>query len=362
MRFTFLFCSLFLLLIFLMPSTSTAQQATDGQRDCWHDVRAAASLPGQPRPVFCDLINSGRNTAQPSPGRWLDEFNHGVSTASFSQTNYKVYEAINGAFDSAHWRHANHWMVDIAPNARNAWNRPSGGALLQPNAVFWQLNNQIVVEADYAAGHQAYSNLSGWGELIVSSAPTFSEARSGGAYGYEMFPGHYTLGCRLQADRHAICSLMDKSDRSALNGGRLWEISFFQQAGKTNEGGLPTAESDPYWRVCRQNSDPDTVCRDRFRMEITRSSVTLYVNGYKYFSQTGLPSIPAEFFNSGFYVYYASIVGGDPKYPVVRFHWDRLAVNPYNRQATASETFVAPPAKSTQTRAIGDDCSVVLCH
>ena len=155
-----------------------------------------------------------------------------------------------------------------------------------------------------------------------------------------MFPSSYTLGCRLQADRHVICSLMDNTERGSTTGGRVWEMSFFQQEGRESEGGYPTEESDYYWRVCAANNQPDSDCRDRFRLELEWDSLTMYVNGYKYFSQTGIRPLPDELFNGSFYVYFASLVG-QPNDRVVRFHWDRLAINSA-LEPSAAANFVPP--------------------
>ena len=342
-----------LLLIVGFRSTASAQTENtaleESTTDCWHDIVPAAALSNQPRPVFCDLTISALDTATIQDARWVDEFDHGQSFADFTHTNYLVFEAVDGVDSSSHWRHANHWMVDVAPGTRSNWQSSTGGTVMRPNQPFWQVNNKIVVEADFAAGHQDYRDLQGWGELIVTTAPAPTGYRQDGFYGYEFFPGNYTLGCRLQADRHTICALMDNTERGATNGGRIWEMSFFQEVGhRRNVGGYPTAENDAFWRICAAEGDGDAGCRDRFRMELTRDTIKLFVNGYEWFSQEGIPALPDELFNGTFYTYFASMVG-EPKAQVMRFHWDRLAVNPLTGPTMAAN-FTPPPSEEEQAQ------------
>lgn len=134
---------------------------------------------------------------------------------------------------------------------------------------------------------------------------------------------------------------------------------FFQEQGAQNTGGFPTEASDPYWRVCAAEGVPDTACRDRFRLELTQDSVTMFVNGYRYFSQTGIPPLPDELFEGSFYVYFASLVG-QTNAQVMRFHWDRLTVNPIDAPS-AADNFV-PPVDTTvlednERTACGMTCS-----
>lgn len=303
--------------------------AQDKSAACWPNVVPAAALPLQSPPVFCLISNNAETqTVQRSQNQWVDDFEHGESFADFLNMPYAVFDEVDGIHDSIHWRHANHWMVDIAPNAPGAqWGTASGGAMLRPNQAFQFQDGTLVVETEFAAGHQDYSSLRAWGEIVVTTAPVPGGYRAGGTYAYEMFPESDTLGCRLQADRHTICSLMDNTSNSALHGGRTWEMSFFQHVGDTVYGGEPSGDRGNYFRVCQADADPDTTCRDRFRMELTKTSLTLYVNGVLYFQQQGIPPLPDSLVNGDVYVYFASIAGHSD-HDVIRFHWDRIAVNP----------------------------------
>jgi|GEM_PF-1498155 len=300
----------------------------DAQRECWDGIVPAGALPGQPSPVFCSITEQGPDTARLRENRFRDTFQHGLSFADFDDTSYAVFDSVGGSvFDSIHWRHADHWMVDIAPVAPDSPFGPTaGGSMISPADTYRFRNGRLSVESVFAAGHQDYENLRAWGELVITTAPAPTEYRSGGVYAYEMFPGAHTLGCRLQADRISVCALMDDTDRSALDGGRTWEISFFQIEGDESQGGFPGQYDPEVFRICEADGDPDTLCRDHFRMVLEETEVSIFVNGKLYFRQSGLDPLPDEFLNGDVYVYFASIIGASD-YDVVRFHWDGLAVN-----------------------------------
>ena len=72
------------------------------------------------------------------------------------------------------------------------------------------------------------------------------------------------------------------------------------------------------------------MCRDRFRVELMRDSVTIFVNGVRYMEHRGLPSaaqLPDDLVRSTVYVYFGSwayLVAPT----VARIHWGRIAINP----------------------------------
>jgi len=74
----------------------------------------------------------------------------------------------------------------------------------------------------------------------------------------------------------------------------------------------------------------DLFCRDRFRLELTKDSVRVLVNGHLYFEQSGLApkyQLPRELLDGDVYTYFTSWVNR-PLADAYRFHWDRAAVNP----------------------------------
>jgi hypothetical protein len=102
------------------------------------------------------------------------------------------------------------------------------------------------------------------------------------------------------------------------------------------------------WRQCASN-ELDLHCRDRFRMEITKDSIHLFVNGFPAMMIDGLFAqnpdtgadnrIPDSWFQQGVRPYYTSWINGGQHTPT-RWHWDRIAVNPHD----ASGNFAAPSA------------------
>jgi hypothetical protein len=303
---------------------------------CWPSATAIGALPGQPAPVFCSIVNTGAGTSISGLNSWKDEFNHGLNFANFDNTNYRIFDTI-GVHKTIHWRHANHWMVDLSPaDQTNAGSRGNGGGLLSPDRTFKFENGKFIVETDYAAGIEGYNRGidSAWGEIVVTTGDTpvvnGLTARADRLYGYDMFPNHWTLGCRFQAEGVTICSLMNNTTLGSTNGGRTWEMSFFQQVGNTTMGGYSDGS---HFRFCK-NTDPDMNCRDRFRLELTETSLTIYANGVKFFEQTGIPALPEEFVNGNLHVYLGSINVGNIG-DTVRYHWGPMSVNPTSAPSAA---------------------------
>ena len=342
--------------IFFFPST--AKSAGEGPipedealvawlpivtRECWPKLTPAGALLEQPAPVFCSINNSASNTSTSGNNSWLDDFDHGATFSDFSRTGYYIYNSMANINQSIHWRHANHWMVDLATRRINeAPEQSSGAAFLRPDQTFQFENGKLIVEADVAAGMSAYE-VNVWPEIVISMADRPLGFTPGSSlYAYDMFPEDWTLGCRLQATRHPICALKDNSGNfEAHKGpGMVWEMSWFQHVGTNTYGGNALDGRGDYWRECDYD-EPDIKCRDRFRLELTRTSLTLYVNGIKYFQQTGIPPLPDALFNGNVYVYFASTVWKHPA-DTIRYHWDRIAVNPEG-PPTAAPGF-EPPA------------------
>lgn len=293
---------------------------------CWPSSLPVGAIPGQPLPVFCRINQQGPDTSQEGDNSWLDEFNHELMFADFEDTRYKIFESVGFINQTLHWRHAEHWMVDITTRSAgipSPWVR--GGALLTPDRSFRFKGGKLVVEADVAAGISDYVG-NAWPELVITTGS--EPVDTGSLYGYDLFPEDWTLGCRLQADRYPVCTLKNDGGSIAEEKGsrQIWEMSAHQEVGLTNHGGSPFEGRDRYWNIC-QHTDPDMYCRDSFRLELTETSLTLFVNGHKYFEQTGVPALPGSLLNGEVYVYFASMVVSHPA-EAIRFHWDRLAVNP----------------------------------
>jgi hypothetical protein len=304
---------------------------------CYPDVIPTGALSNQPRAVFCNIKNQGPDTSQETTNAWLDNFDHHLSFASFDGTHYKIFDTVGFIYQTIHWRHADHWMVDLAtkfPEYPPDWVR--GGGLMRPDRTFRFENGRLVVEVDVAAGMDVYGG-SAWPEIVITTGDRPHD--NGSLYAYDLFPEDWTLGCRLQDSRYPVCAL--KSDDGSIEEGsgskRIWEMSQWQPVGTDDYGGSPFEGRENYWRECSP-ADADINCRDRFRLELTQTSLGLYVNGHRYFEQKGIPPLPQELLSGDLYVYFASMVVSHPA-EAIRFHWDRISINPHST-FSAQERFV----------------------
>jgi hypothetical protein len=300
------------------PPQPTTPTTTPHQMDCDSTATPVGALPPA-TPMFCHHLVAGvPATLTQGANSWVDEFNHGASMADLGP-GYKQYNNQVEIRTAGHFRHNEHWMVDIQPDGGN------GMAMMRPDRSFRFQNGKLVVEADVAAGIEDYGNHV-WTELVVSTSPTphpgpppYPDV----AYGYGQFRNAHTIGVRLQSSRFPITALF------APNGTRTWELPFNAPATRIDYGGSPDGNLANAWRSCDGN-DPDLNCRDRFRWELSKDSLVLYVNGVKYLENTGFPAaaqLPAAFLNSDVYVYFVSAVHTDDR-QTIRYHWDRIAINP----------------------------------
>ena len=306
--------------------------AAYAQSDPSCSVVPLGALAGQPFPVWCyDPMEGDAPTFVNGANSWVDDFNHGASLTELG-AGYRVFQ-VGSIGRARHWRHADHWMVDVEGNdADGAPPYDFGAAMMRPDRTFRAVDGVLVIEAEVAAGVVDYQG-SVWPELVITTAAAPTQLRPNGTYVYEAFPNHWTVGCRLQADGAPTCALLDNTaggDSTA----RVWEISHFQ-CGNTQGpfctqkfGGHPSVVPNVH-RFCR-GTDPDTNCRDRFRWEISADKLTIYVNGTKYMEHSGFPPalrVPAALLNNDVYVYFGDFLFKSG-HPVTRFHWDRIAINP----------------------------------
>jgi hypothetical protein len=287
-------------------------------------VPAGAQSPAMP--IWCqsprlDPITSAVNASN----GWVDEFNIKDSpTDSTSRKLSNDYAEFTPVGGSETFQHMNHWMPDVKPTQLGG----TGINMIRPTQSFRPHNGVLVIETEFAAAIPQYDYDKAWGEIDITTGASPTENRPDGLYAYDQFMGHWTLGCRLQPSRNMTCALEDNTQRGANNGGRVWELSFFQNIpGGTIEGGGPYGSLANAWRECG-STDPDTFCRDKFRLEVAHDRLTLFVNGVKY-QQHRLPanSVPPELLSQNMYIYFSSVVQG-LNAETARFHWDRVAVNP----------------------------------
>jgi hypothetical protein len=249
---------------------------------------------------------------------------------------------LSGNSKSSTFRHNNHWMVDVFAAGGGA--TAVGGSQMRPDRSFKFENGKLIVETDVAADIDEYSggespDFSAWPEITVSTAsspvgynygPTPGKHIDDNLYAYGRFGGYDTVGVRLTGTQ-PISALYDTSQQG-FPCGRVWELSWFQDGtGQCNPDQNANITNYPWThtRSCA-GTDPDTNCRDRYRWELSRDNIVLYANGFKlieFNATAGHHLLPDAMLNGDVYVYLSDTVYRAPEH-VVRFHWDRVAVNP----------------------------------
>ncbi|HLG12623.1 MAG TPA: hypothetical protein VI876_12770 [Dehalococcoidia bacterium] len=297
--------------------------------------------------IWCFALNPPPGPTRISGANsWVDDFKTNLEMVRFDDgdLDYRIFDSVGQSGGrTKHFINHDHWMDDNSGGF-------TGGAMMRPNRSFRFEDGKLVIETDVAASIPEYEG-EAWTEVDISLAPAPTGRIVDDLYGYGAFGGKWTFGCRLQPNRNPVCALYDDSGRTVFDGGRLWEISFFQQVGDTFGGG-PWGDLGEYWRECDTNQ-MDLFCRDRFRLELEPNRFSLYVNGRLFFQQTvaageiidGLPRgrmFPDAMLNGDLFVYMTDFQVR-PSAPVYRFHWGRLAVNPGTPpSASPSFCFGAP--------------------
>ncbi len=322
--------------------------------------QAWPSMEPEPQfPIWCYTLANEPTTAVAGANDWLDMFQTNVQMGSLEDgnMNYRVFNNLNNTgtantsqSKSKHFVNNNHWMIDMTHD--------NNGAAIAPNKAFRFENGKLVIEADVAAGIPGYVDSGGgdivWPEVDWSTSPQPTGNVVDGLYIYGQFGGSWASGCRMSAGRRLTCALEadhalssvtnDQPPCFSVDPSRVWELSGFQQCGSTHFGGAVDFGAPSYaWRMCQPNQ-MDMFCRDRFRFEWTQNSLTVYVNGYLFFQDSGWPAasqIPTSIVNGSTPIYaYFGEWGDFSDSNVYRFHWQRLAVNPHD----SSGNIVAPSA------------------
>jgi hypothetical protein len=281
---------------------------------------------------FCKgTLPAGVTTRVERANSWVDDFNHGQSHAGLP-AEYSQGSLTDGV-SAIQFQHNEHWMVDLRGEDQE-W--PTAGmAWMRPGRAFATEAGRLVVEFEVAGPIPGTrdSALIGdsWPEVVVSTAPRPTHLRSNGTYLYEGYEGAWTFGCRLQQSKHPICSLYGPEPGGAGSTARRWEINQNGLDVRSEWGGDPSvAGLEKVWVGCDSESDPDTVCRNQFRLELAADGVKLLVNGQTYYEaelqEASLGSLLTA--PTGLHVYFGSVAYQLAGGAVVRFHWDRIAVNP----------------------------------
>lgn len=333
------------------PTPVNPATATPTPVSCWPTALPIGAVDGNPPPVFCSIAGTPPQTAISSSNSWTDNFDQSLSFTNLSPS-YLQWEfgALN---QTIQWQHANHWMVDInttGPGGEGDGGWDVGGVTMRPNRSFtfeprtwtsnhWGISNvtepMVVVETDFAAGVVDYGG-GAWGEIVITTGDAQQQtcSNTGCIYAYDHFPNNYTAGCRLHVDGFTCAGFYGGTSNNA----RQWEVSHFQNEGSAGLGqcGTYRASSTTLGNVCGPigmrlcvGTNPDTACRDKIRMELSKTRLAVYVNGMLHgeWSLAGKP-LPAAFTNSPVYVYLGSVDHKSGETETIRYHWDMFNVQP----------------------------------
>jgi hypothetical protein len=319
-------------------------------------------------------------TAQIGANDWVDTFdNNGNAILQFNDHDmgYRVFNALLGPTDSfgvGTFVNVNHWMIDLVDTSTN---RLSGGVMVSPDKQFHFDNGKLVVEVDAAAGSDGMGGANRFYEIDLTPAVALTGTTTDALYGYGQFGHVGAMGCRLERNDQGgnfVCAMYDNSGRvtggecppqnapCSDNGGRpgrVWEtqgpgtaITAASITGNTPQSLIPGTNllGRQVWRQCADN-EFDLHCRDRFRMEVTKDSIHLFVNGFPYMQIDGLfaqnPAtgadnrIPDVWFQQGVRPYFTSWINGGQHSPT-RWHWDRIAVHPHDDTDNPSPMTASP--------------------
>lgn len=322
-------------------------------------------------------------TAAIGSNDWVDDFdNNGQSILQFNDHDmgYRVFDVFNGptnGFARGYFVNVNHWMIDFADISPD---HLSGGVLVSPDKSFRFENGKLVVEADAAAGSDGMGGANLFYEIDLSPAAAPTGSTVDGLYGYGAFGYVGGMGCRLERNDQGgnfVCAMYDNSGRatdgrcvgpqvcsggeapgSFGQSGRRWETQGVGTARTASsvQGGYPewpipgtNMRLSDVWRQCATN-ELDLHCRDRFRMEVTKDSIHLFVNGYQAMlidglfarnPDTGLDNRIPDSWLTGVRPYFTSWINGGQHYPT-RWHWDRIAVNPHKAGGGFADPSASP--------------------
>jgi hypothetical protein len=331
--------------------------------------------------IWCFNTTAGPTTrVVDSRGGWIDDFmgTHQMQRLNNGDMGYQVLSAFNGPSGSIRggtFLNNGHWMVDLVDLSPY---RLDGGVMLSPNQTFRFENGKLVIEADAAAGEDGAGGADVFYEIDITPAATATGTVVDSLYGYGQFGGVGALGCRLERNASGgqqVCSMYDNSTKDAgghdvtcatnpcaRDGrpGRVWETQGVGTArtAASVEGGYPgyripgtSLTSNDVFRLCNTNQ-MDMFCRDRFRIELTKTSLTIFVNGARWYDIQGLYAsnpatgadnrIPDSWLGAGgVHVYFTSWINSGQHYPV-RYHWGRVAVNPHDAAGNPLPPSAAP--------------------
>jgi hypothetical protein len=317
-------------------------------------------------------FRSGRND-------WIDTWDNdgpAIQRLNDGDFGYRVFDnfiARRDRFQAGYFVNSDHWMIDLVDVSPD---RLSGGVLVSPDRQFFFENGKFVVEVDAAAGSDGMGGSNRFYEIDISPAAEPTGQTVDALYGYGAFGYVGAVGCRLERNDRGgnfVCAMYDDSGRATDSrcvnpsrgcrlpdvSGRKWETqgSGTRITAQSVEGGYPeyripgtSLRLSDVWRQCGSN-EHDLHCRDRFRLELTRESLRIYVNGYQAMRIDGLYArnpetgwdnrVPESWMTSGVRAYFTSWVNGGQHNPM-RWHWNEVRINPHEADGSPSPPSASP--------------------
>lgn len=333
-------------------------------------------------PVWCYTQRpAGAATRQLNGNTWIDTWDNlgrGLQTLNDGDYDYRVFNELKSSHDRfkfGYFINTDHWMIDLVDVSPF---RLSGGIMVSPDKQFLFDNGKFVVEVDAAAGSDGMGGANRFYEIDLTPAMTPTGVTTDDLYGYGAFGGTGALGCRLERNDSGgnfVCAMYDNSGRVTggqcpndgrvckNNGGRpgrVWETQGVGTArtARSVQGGFSNylipggggLRLNDVWRQCG-NGIHDLHCRDRFRMEVTKDSIHLFVNGYPAMQIDGLFAvnpdtgadnrIPDFWFTDGVRPYFTSWINGGQHEPI-RWHWNEVRVNPHDPAGNPAQPSASP--------------------
>jgi hypothetical protein len=283
--------------------------------------RQPIAAPAGAAPIWCGpaLVDTPA-TFSNGANRWADDFGGTVGPAAIADRQdrrfgYYVYDSVGGKVtQTAAYRSHNGWGTDVCCAG------DYGGTMVRPDRSFQSVGGTFAVEADVATPDSyGTPGASAWPELAVSTEDHPTDQDNVYA-GYGNFGRGYTVGCDLMPSRSPICYLFQGKDK-------VWTAGSTAQDAATVTGGGPWNGLEKAWRTCPASADIDT-CLNRFRLELTSTRLTLFVNGVMYMQATfrsGM-QLPPALFAGPLYAYCDSFVYRPSS--VVLFRWKYVSINP----------------------------------
>lgn len=316
--------------------------------------------PSEPMPLnpaWCNTFTTGPSSNVSGADSWVDDWHNSIQMQRLDDgdAGYRVFNnfsadnflAQRASVSTEHFINNQGFFEDI-------WlaGQTNAGGTLRPNRSFTFTNGMLVVEGDISPGMADYPvNGRVFNEFDISMASAPTGVSTDSLYGYGQFGGYWTVGCRFDGATTITCSVESSATNISDNAAncnasapsRIMEVGYAERCGATHIGG--DDQSGVYARTCPSNTSYD-LCNDRYRMELTKTGITVYVNGQLEFEDSGWDTahqLPDSMISGQVYVYFDDWLGfANATNDVFRYNWDRIAVNPTNANGTLALPSASP--------------------